>query len=258
MFTKEYKVFIPEPCQENWNEMLPIERGRHCNSCSKIVTDFTSMSNEEITRFLKYNTGKVCGRFKTSQLTQTFKYAKPIRIPLPKKVFKYLLGLFMLGGQARIKAQTQDSVAIQVDTSKVLVSGNDSIKNDLQDSLTKTDLLQEDSINTDSLVVESPLVSDLKLETIYISSGFVLGGFTPIYEVISGYIVAEPKYRKTANYSDSANQAKTNIQLPMFDQNSNNNQPNKPQNKQESPWYAVLPDFFRLNRKSDPSDSKKV
>lgn len=60
---------IPEPCHENWNAMTPDEQGRFCSLCSKSVTDFTQMSNDEIIIYLKVNKEeKVCGRFRTDQL----------------------------------------------------------------------------------------------------------------------------------------------------------------------------------------------
>jgi hypothetical protein len=44
-------ISIPQPCHENWNQMTPVEQGRHCIQCSKTVTDFTVMSNNEIINY---------------------------------------------------------------------------------------------------------------------------------------------------------------------------------------------------------------
>ncbi len=61
-------IAIPQPCHENWNHMTPVDQGRHCINCSKTVTDFTTMSNDEIINyFAQY--GNVCGRFGETQLT---------------------------------------------------------------------------------------------------------------------------------------------------------------------------------------------
>ncbi|MDV6169322.1 hypothetical protein R1T16_12875 [Flavobacterium sp. DG1-102-2] len=71
---------VPEPCHESWNAMTPDEQGRFCSLCSKSVTDFTQMSNDEITIYLKMNNGSsVCGRFRSSQLQKE-------SISIPKKV----------------------------------------------------------------------------------------------------------------------------------------------------------------------------
>lgn len=42
------RISIPDPCNQNWNQMLPNEKGRYCDTCKLTVVDFTKMSNEEI------------------------------------------------------------------------------------------------------------------------------------------------------------------------------------------------------------------
>jgi hypothetical protein len=66
-------INIPQPCSENWDAMHPNTGGRHCNSCSHTVIDFTGWELQDIATYLKQNTGKhVCGRFLNSQLNQSF------------------------------------------------------------------------------------------------------------------------------------------------------------------------------------------
>jgi hypothetical protein len=60
-------ISIPQPCHENWNQMTPVEQGRHCTQCSKTVTDFTVMTNNEIINYFARQ-GNVCGRFGETQL----------------------------------------------------------------------------------------------------------------------------------------------------------------------------------------------
>ena len=69
-------IIIPEPCNESWDKMTPVNngptgQGRHCSSCEKTVVDFTTMSNDEILGYLsRRNNERVCGRFKTEQVRQ--------------------------------------------------------------------------------------------------------------------------------------------------------------------------------------------
>jgi hypothetical protein len=63
----ELIVQIPEPCHEAWNKMLPTEKGKFCQVCTKEVVDFTSKSDEEVIKYLS-NHGNLCGRFHASQL----------------------------------------------------------------------------------------------------------------------------------------------------------------------------------------------
>lgn len=64
-------VSIATPCHESWEVMTPEEQGRYCGQCCKVVVDFTSMSNDEITAYLSARTEqKVCGRFRTEQVME--------------------------------------------------------------------------------------------------------------------------------------------------------------------------------------------
>jgi len=60
-------ISIPTPCHQSWQQMETRGNGRHCVHCSKIVVDFTKMTNDEILTYLA-GAGRVCGRFSQSQL----------------------------------------------------------------------------------------------------------------------------------------------------------------------------------------------
>ncbi len=78
------KIYIPEPCHENWSAMTPNEQGRFCGSCQKTVVDFTNFSTEDIQNyFTKHYGQKVCGRFKNEQIQQ-------INIQIPTHLFSYI------------------------------------------------------------------------------------------------------------------------------------------------------------------------
>lgn len=62
-------ITIPNPCSENWNIMSKTEKGRFCNSCNKMVIDFSKMKNEKIELYFQINQGEnICGNFKNSQI----------------------------------------------------------------------------------------------------------------------------------------------------------------------------------------------
>lgn len=63
------KINIQEPCHEDWNLMSPKEKGRHCSLCEKTVFDFTSKTDEQIIKTFQ-SEGKLCGRFKSTQLNR--------------------------------------------------------------------------------------------------------------------------------------------------------------------------------------------
>ena len=61
-------IGIPEACHESWQQMTPVDQGRHCQQCCKTVTDFTVMTYDEIINYLA-TTHDVCGRFDQAQLS---------------------------------------------------------------------------------------------------------------------------------------------------------------------------------------------
>jgi hypothetical protein len=106
----KYKITIPKPCNENWDEMTPNENGRFCMSCSKTVVDFSSMFPEEIQHyFAKHQNEKICGRFKKSQLDS-------ITIQIPNHILyaqtnyykMFLLALFVAMGTTLFSCADKD------------------------------------------------------------------------------------------------------------------------------------------------------
>lgn len=61
--------FIQKPCSENWNAMSPTQKGAFCAQCAKEVTDFTTLTQNEIKHTLyAHKDGELCGRFREQQL----------------------------------------------------------------------------------------------------------------------------------------------------------------------------------------------
>jgi hypothetical protein len=69
-FLPDFQLRIENPCHENWDKMLPDEKGKFCLSCQKAVYDFTQKTKEEIIDFFRGRQFKpVCGRINTVELT---------------------------------------------------------------------------------------------------------------------------------------------------------------------------------------------
>lgn len=65
---KQILLHIPEPCHENWDAMTPQDKGRHCQSCNKVVVDFSVMTDRQVLDYFKNAQGNTCGRFHNDQL----------------------------------------------------------------------------------------------------------------------------------------------------------------------------------------------
>lgn len=61
-------IQINNPCTANWEQMMPAEKGRHCDTCAKTVYDFTQYTDQELLDFLSKQKGEVCGRVQQSAL----------------------------------------------------------------------------------------------------------------------------------------------------------------------------------------------
>lgn len=118
----KYKITIPEPCHEDWNKMKPNENGRFCMSCSKTVVDFTSMLPEEMQHFFIQNkNGKICGRFRKSQLdTITIQIPSKVLYTQPNYYKMFLLALFITMGNTLFSCQNKDGQKQKIDKVEVV------------------------------------------------------------------------------------------------------------------------------------------
>src|SRR5437868_3738744 len=89
--SKPIQLHIPTPCHENWANMSPSEKGRHCSACQKTVIDFTVMSDTEVLRYMTKAGPRVCGRLAPDQLN------RPL-IPLTPPQRNKMPGWLLLAG----------------------------------------------------------------------------------------------------------------------------------------------------------------
>lgn len=75
MKKRTVKLSVADPCHEDWNAMNPQEQGRFCSVCSKVVVDFSKMSDQEVLSLIDTSKkGDTCGQFTQNQLEKTFYY----------------------------------------------------------------------------------------------------------------------------------------------------------------------------------------
>ncbi|HIB38515.1 carboxypeptidase-like regulatory domain-containing protein [Mesonia sp.] len=135
----KFKLNIPEPCHEDWQQMSPTQKGKFCASCQKEVIDFTKLSATEIARKTK-NAKQLCGRFTSTQLEQ--EYVSSTQNSLSR------LGIAL--GLGSIIAVAQPSFAQEDKTAKVKVD----TENDLQYKESTQAATQRDSITISGTVID--------------------------------------------------------------------------------------------------------
>ncbi|RZJ55807.1 MAG: hypothetical protein EOO44_01910 [Flavobacterium sp.] len=118
----KHKISIPEPCDKNWDKMIPKDNGRFCLSCTKTVVDFTKMLPEEIQQYFVSNQGKsICGRFKNTQIDN-------IIIQIPSRVLHsqtyyhkmFLLALFIAMGTTLFSCTDKNGDKQKIDKVEVV------------------------------------------------------------------------------------------------------------------------------------------
>ena len=123
------KITINEPCDQKWSEMQACGSNRLCNKCEKQVIDFTYYSDHELTRVIRENEGRICGKFTKDQLDREL--IEPIKRESFYANFStswFGFWLFLSSPFYSVKAQTPVEVSpelktTQVDTNRFFISG---------------------------------------------------------------------------------------------------------------------------------------
>jgi len=86
----------PLPCFQEWDEMIPVDGGRVCSSCSKLVSDFRCTTWAEISKIHKESPVPVCGLYSDVQLSTWGKEVSEKRFAYPKLLTSSLAVLSLL------------------------------------------------------------------------------------------------------------------------------------------------------------------
>ncbi|MCK8481160.1 carboxypeptidase-like regulatory domain-containing protein [Psychroserpens algicola] len=113
-------INIPKPCQEDWNQMTPQDKGRHCNSCQKTVFDFTNATDETIVKAFQ-SEPKLCGRFKSSQLNRELVLSRKEKRNYISFVASTLFAFLSFGTQ-ELEAQGKPKV-VKIDSIQSSIRG---------------------------------------------------------------------------------------------------------------------------------------
>lgn len=91
-------------CSEDWQQMTPVEQGRHCAHCNRTVLDFTTRTQVDLeAAFQTSSDGRVCGRFRQSQLAPKPQLRPKLRRFLVALVL--VCGLGLASGEARAQVR---------------------------------------------------------------------------------------------------------------------------------------------------------
>lgn len=104
-------ISIPEPCRQSWQQMTPQNDGRHCAQCSKVVADFTAMSNSQIIEYLS-NNSHVCGRIQPHQMSSINSQLLVIDKPVACRLRGWAAAAALFFSMASLKTTAQTGAPI--------------------------------------------------------------------------------------------------------------------------------------------------
>jgi hypothetical protein len=106
------KPIMTLPCKMHLSELSIEEKGFHCASCDKVLTDFRGKTNEETVAIIQSNPGKVCGVFDPHQFD--YKVSTLHLLPSQRSVGLSLLGILGFLGPIISSCETQDVKATEI------------------------------------------------------------------------------------------------------------------------------------------------
>jgi len=99
-------ICITEPCSQQWQQMTPVDGGRHCENCCKTVVDFTAMADVEIISYFAIK-NNVCGRFSEPQLSRVNLQLKELDTKTESGWIKWVMTTAMLASTVFYKVAGQ-------------------------------------------------------------------------------------------------------------------------------------------------------
>jgi CarboxypepD_reg-like domain len=123
--SKSFKLKVAEPCHEDWQNMSPNAKGRHCQSCAKTVVDFSIMTDAEIVSFFKNKPQNVCGRFTTQQIEKSYPIVTHSQSMSYARAAALAAGLFVAAtGCQELQSPFPKENMEQVDNTKLRLPNN--------------------------------------------------------------------------------------------------------------------------------------
>lgn len=197
-------ISIPEPCHEDWSKMTPTEKGRHCASCNKTVTDFTKMSKVGIVNHInKTVEEELCGRFNSDQLGVNILPARRNR--LFSKWAAVFIGLIPFAGYGQTPVHTSELIEQNIKGKRVLnYNSNKEPKPALHDNNLKGKLIDAETkepilFGTVAVLKNGVVVSGAETD---INGNFSID-ITDIDEVEFSYIGYQPIKKTIAELNKS-------------------------------------------------------
>jgi hypothetical protein len=102
-----YSLSIPNPCNQNWDQMTVSGNEKYCSSCEKVIADLSKLSDEELILRIQEAGKGLCGRITPGQLHRVL-YTTQVNKPNSLFLTGMTAGLLLAGLPEGYTQNTED------------------------------------------------------------------------------------------------------------------------------------------------------
>jgi hypothetical protein len=150
-----YKLFIPKPCTEKWDNMQKTQEGKLCDLCSKEVIDFTDWTDSEIIQYFENIPtnikGKTCGRLSKQQVERINQLLQNHASPKPN-LWRIFAWAFSVSAFSSIVTLQNLNAAEKIENPQILIKTmnedeklNTKLNRNSENEIEQTDLSKSDT-----------------------------------------------------------------------------------------------------------------
>ena len=158
-------ITVPNPCNENWDSMMPQNQGRFCTSCQLVVTDFTKMDDQEIINYFRtHQKEKICGHFRSDQLTRMKITITPAQLQNHNWsiIQQIRIAIFLVFASSLFSCSSSDP---KKQTPEILIQQSDSLKeikdtNNASESGTTGKIIAPSEVKSNNISRKSSIETD--------------------------------------------------------------------------------------------------
>jgi hypothetical protein len=119
-------INIPISCNQSWQDMTPETEGRHCSHCSKIVTDFSILTNSQIINRLAASSN-ICGKIDRQQLITINQQLSVEGLSFSSSFKSWMVAIGLLVSMSFLKAEAQTKPVVEQSAGQPLIKCNEPI-----------------------------------------------------------------------------------------------------------------------------------
>lgn len=126
--SREVRLSIPDPCQEDWGQMDTSSGHHFCGKCQSSVIDFSGLTRKQAVRAIKSAEGRVCGRLVRDSHGEVIFRSEPLGL-VARVAGLSLVGIAGAAAQSacELHVKVTDPAGAEISAANVSIRSPDSI-----------------------------------------------------------------------------------------------------------------------------------